>query len=474
MFKWIDKDDMFRRFGKQNRPGYSPCESFEIWKDLSFAVVWYSCGFGNVPYSTLSHGPLYGSSNGAQLVQKRIEVCAMLGKPREIPLEPDNLRINGGAKHNLNWTILVSVPPGLDCLDDNQITWSYGTDFGFGLDLIKVVHCYLKAIPRDWDAVIDHIEGLLVEGHSICSPHDHDRLLVDDENLTRSRKYFWIMTSIDEFLVLLRRTVEAIEQLYEAHSQGVHQSRDCESDEDEIDDEIKNTQRRLLKQFNTCIHRLEEQKQRAELFRSGLFNASAVMESRLSSRLSENVMLLTYVSIFYIPLGFITSLWAVPDTKLRANQLAVAMVIVGVVTYLITFNINTMSRAWTRAYHRKRDRIVESMKHGEGTNRTVEEVAPHYPFEAVAHNTFWDPLATGTGERAQPKGKWEARAERYENTFHLGRGETEPSEWFLAMFLVRRVLRRVRQGLVDFPLKVFRQKFVERKSIDNGQRGEHC
>lgn len=35
-----------------------------------------------------------------------------------------------------------------------------------------------------------------------------------------------------------------------------------------------------------------------------LFNASAVVESRLSTRLGQNVKLLTYVSIFYLPLAF--------------------------------------------------------------------------------------------------------------------------------------------------------------------------
>lgn len=35
-----------------------------------------------------------------------------------------------------------------------------------------------------------------------------------------------------------------------------------------------------------------------------LFSASIVVESRLSTRLAQNVKLLTYVSIFYLPLAF--------------------------------------------------------------------------------------------------------------------------------------------------------------------------
>lgn len=129
------------------------------------------------------------------------------------------------------------------------------------------------------------------------------------------------------------------------------------------------------------------------------------------------------------------SLWAVPDTGLRADQLAYVMVIVGVMTYLITFNINTVSRAWTRAYHRKREQIIESMKRSGGTHER-----------------------SGKNGISPSTSKWEARAERYEKTFHIGRGETEPWEWYLALYLVRRGMDRVREGLVDFPLKVLRER----------------
>jgi hypothetical protein len=45
---------------------------------ISFTAVWYACGIGEVEYSILSHGPLYGSLNALQLVQKRIEVSSAL------------------------------------------------------------------------------------------------------------------------------------------------------------------------------------------------------------------------------------------------------------------------------------------------------------------------------------------------------------------------------------------------------------
>lgn len=44
----------------------------------------------------------------------------------------------------------------------------------------------------------------------------------------------------------------------------------------------------------------------AEADKKQLFNASAVIESRASTRLGENVKLLTFVSIFFLPLSFTT------------------------------------------------------------------------------------------------------------------------------------------------------------------------
>jgi hypothetical protein len=74
-------------------------------------------------------------------------------------------------------------------------------------------------------------------------------------------------------------------------------------------------------QFHAIEERLKSQKARAEALRDGvsllsdrgagckltilkLFNASAVVESRLSTKLAQNVKLLIYVSIFYLPLAF--------------------------------------------------------------------------------------------------------------------------------------------------------------------------
>ena len=54
-------------------------------------------------------------------------------------------------------------------------------------------------------------------------------------------------------------------------------------------------------------------------FFSQLFNASAVIESRASTRLGENVKLLTFVSIFFLPLSFCTVSAQIPPAFSALN-----------------------------------------------------------------------------------------------------------------------------------------------------------
>lgn len=141
----------------------------------------------------------------SQICAIRDEYCPWQIDP-ERPLHQPSRRNTGD-----NWTIMGSAPPGI------RAYGNINNGIDFSLALVEVVQDYLVQGLRAWDAIINHIEGLLAEGHFICSPREHDRLLVDDENLTRSRKYFWIITSIDEFTTLLNRTVEAMEEVHEEH-----------------------------------------------------------------------------------------------------------------------------------------------------------------------------------------------------------------------------------------------------------------
>ncbi|KAL7935803.1 hypothetical protein V8C35DRAFT_262360 [Trichoderma chlorosporum] len=77
-----------------------------------------------------------------------------------------------------------------------------------------------------------------------------------------------------------------------------------------------------------------------------------IHETRISTKLGQNVMLLTYVSIFYLPLGFCAALWAIPnitDDGTRTPFILTATM-VSLITLLVTFNMEKIAVIIQRGY----------------------------------------------------------------------------------------------------------------------------
>lgn len=157
--------------------------------------------------------------------------------------------------------------------------------------------------------------------------------------------------------------------------------------------------------------------------------------------MGENVKLLTYVSIFYLPLAFCAvrisrtpssllptrtatdqksifqSLWAIPnitDMETRTPFIVTA-ILVGFVTYGIVFNMSTRTGLGKKAYNRKREKLEKEMQEEEG--------------------------------------KWRDRGQGFEE-FKPITDNRVPWEWWIAIFGVKNLfasaqkkLKRVRKGL---------------------------
>ncbi|KAL7946987.1 ankyrin repeat-containing domain protein [Trichoderma barbatum] len=89
-----------------------------------------------------------------------------------------------------------------------------------------------------------------------------------------------------------------------------------------------------------------------------------VIETKISTKLGQNVMLLTYVSIFYLPLGFCAALWAIPnisDTSTRTPFIVIAA-IVSLVTLLVTFNMEKIAATVHKGYQFGRNCFLKEWK----------------------------------------------------------------------------------------------------------------
>ncbi|KAF7897147.1 hypothetical protein EAF00_005375 [Botryotinia globosa] len=310
----------------------------------------------------------------------------------------------------------------------------------------------MRLVVQRWEELYQHIEGLLHE--DFMDPATYVKLLFDDENFSQSRLYFWVIGCVNEFQISIEDNIkqwtlfrEARVESYLERNQG-DASRDNDSSStssrmkmgkqkkvpgaaEEIDIELPfrnaevpkesessasfdNLREDVQKKIKNLAHKIDveveslinwqsqfkHQLETAQAYRDGLFNASALMESRASTRLGENVKLLTYVSIFYLPLAFCAALWAIPNITSSGTRspFILTTTLVGFVTYMIVFNLGNVVDQWKKLYEPFRSQVISQM-----------------------------------GKQSEPI--WEKQTKRFESTFGPQKADREPSEWWIPTYV---------------------------------------
>ncbi|KAL2072100.1 hypothetical protein VTL71DRAFT_11443 [Oculimacula yallundae] len=198
-----------------------------------------------------------------------------------------------------------------------------------------------------------------------------DKLLFEDAEFTYSRRYFWAYQTLG----LMNDSIKAIMDAYEDTFtddvwEGRHKSLWPMIDRDshrnvywrkrmaglkkEFDREIKN----MFKLYEENDDRRKE----IRTLRDQLFSGTSVLESRKSVELSavtilqgHNIKLLTLVSIFFLPLTFVTSVFGMSNmpSKIEFTDFTITMVAVCVPFFLLIGSLNTTSgmEFWRHKWH---------------------------------------------------------------------------------------------------------------------------
>ncbi|KAA8641770.1 uncharacterized protein ATNIH1004_010709 [Aspergillus tanneri] len=97
----------------------------------------------------------------------------------------------------------------------------------------------------------------------------------------------------------------------------------------------------------------------------------SVTETRIATRLGQNMMLLTYVNIFYLPLAVCAALWAIPDIQNSStrNPFIITSVVVGLITFLVAFNMENVKGFMGNVCRQWKEHIVRSRGEDRGDNR---------------------------------------------------------------------------------------------------------
>lgn len=242
---------------------------------------------------------------------------------------------------------------------------------------ITLIEEALQHAANDWDRIANHFDLVLNQNDSIFDPELHDRFLFDDASFSRSRYYFWLMDSLEGFTSAVSDTIHEWEVYWWARK-DVFEDYDAfyldkwrntkvelgspkpPQEPPRLEDSVQRVETHVAR-LREILSRLEVLRDRTMTLRDGLFNASTVIESRAATQLGENVKLLTYVSIFYLPLGYCAALWSINrDFNLVAFTITTALLALG--TYALVLNLNDIVFLIRKTYRKLRSPILEAMK----------------------------------------------------------------------------------------------------------------
>ncbi|KKK19805.1 hypothetical protein ARAM_003378 [Aspergillus rambellii] len=208
----------------------------------------------------------------------------------------------------------------------------------------------LQDAVDSWEEIANHLSVMIDKPSAVLDPSKHDEVLI--AATIREWEIFWkvygrVLEAGEHFIHQFRDRVESVE-LQE------HKPRSCG-----LSDRLHEMEARIhrLRALQTRLQHLRDQ---IKTLRDGLFNARVVTESKATTELGENVKLLTYVSIFYLPLSCYVALWSIGYGYHPMSFTAMTAVL-SVTTYLIVMNLNHISQLSRGCYKQLQNYIVASM-----------------------------------------------------------------------------------------------------------------
>ncbi|TAQ87975.1 hypothetical protein B7494_g3704 [Chlorociboria aeruginascens] len=323
------------------------------------------------------------------------------------------------------YTVLLLVPQGFS--NPSKVEMELEETLESNTQIEAELHCIVKGLTgviQRWSYLDRYLENLLVE--DFMEPSDYAKLLFDDENFSRSQKYFWAIGCLGEFDTNISDNIKQLDLYTAARIQPLLARPDLA---ERLDAACLNPPQGMtsqergacrLEEFMELIKKADHARESlvnlqsqfrktletVKALRDGLFNASTLMESRSATRLAENVKLLTYVSIFYLPLAFCAALWAIPNIGDRSTKVPflITTILVGATTYAVVFNMEYMTRKLRNLYYPRRQSLLNQMQ--------------------------------------QEKGQWKDIGQRFQEFKPLNERKL-PTEWWIPVYAIRHIWQKI-------------------------------
>ncbi|KAF2104083.1 hypothetical protein NA57DRAFT_50929 [Rhizodiscina lignyota] len=196
-----------------------------------------------------------------------------------------------------------------------------------------------------WQSAIDAVQAEIKSSRQIVFMDDRNDLMADDPQFTLSKTYFWALQAYKLFEETISETVTTWRRFQDESLPVLRDNRVPSEEWKKAVQDINDAVSELESKTRAIRKRAEEVRD----LRKGLISASALFDSRISVRQGENIRLLTYITLLFLPLSFATSIFGmqiIGNSTSTVHIFAAVLPAITVVTALFVFNLHNVVNAW--------------------------------------------------------------------------------------------------------------------------------
>ncbi|KAH6679338.1 hypothetical protein B0J14DRAFT_295896 [Halenospora varia] len=196
-----------------------------------------------------------------------------------------------------------------------------------------------------WENAIDALDAEVTSPSDVVFMEDRNDLMADDPQFSLSKTYFWALQTYKLFERTLQQTVTTWDNFKQDSLPRIRDGRisreDWEAGVVSID--------RAIDTLKLKIARVQRGIQDVKDLRESLQSTAAVFDSRTAVRQGENIRLLTYITLLFLPLSFGTGIFGmqiIESSPRAVKAFAITLPTIFVATALIIFNLDTVMAAF--------------------------------------------------------------------------------------------------------------------------------
>ncbi|KAK2758324.1 hypothetical protein FQN54_004172 [Arachnomyces sp. PD_36] len=191
-----------------------------------------------------------------------------------------------------------------------------------------------------WENAINSLDSEIKSPADVVFMEDRSDLMADDPQFSLSKTYFWALQTYKLFERGLRDTITTWENFKKESLPKVRDGRISPEDWNAAVESID----QAIDKLRLKIARVQRGIQDVKDLREGLQSTAAVFDSRTAVRQGENIRLLTYITLLFLPLSFGTGIFSMQIIDMTPNTIkafAITLPIITVISALIIFNLDT-------------------------------------------------------------------------------------------------------------------------------------